>query len=70
MSHAERRKNRRIRLVGGGYRWLRDSQESGGGIKSRRRALRRQLRSRNNTPAKRRALKDQLRESLVAKEGW
>lgn len=65
MSHAERRKNRKVKLVGGGYKWTRESSDSGGSIKSRRRSIRRSIRDKRMTPSKRRALKEQLRETLL-----
>lgn len=66
---SERPKNRRVRLVGGGYKWTRGGSgtSSGSSSKSARRALRRQIKDRDLTPSKRRALKDTLRDMLLAK---
>ncbi len=68
-ARAERQKNRRVHIVGGGFRWTRQSNEgkSGGSAKSMRRAMRRTARSKELTPSIRRAAKEQVREMLLAK---
>jgi hypothetical protein len=70
-ARAERSKNRRIRVVGGGFRWARASNDgdSGSSAKAMRRAMRKQLKDRDMTPEKRRAIKALIRESLIRKNG-
>ena len=72
-ARSEKPKNRRVRLVGGGYRWTRGNSasrgaKSGGSIKAIRRGLRKQIKDKRNvTPEVRKALQTQLREMLVRK---
>lgn len=69
---SERRRNRTIKIVGGGSRKLRQgtSDNTGGSLKSMRRALRQQLKDKRNiTPEVRRALQEQLRQLLARKDG-
>lgn len=40
-ARSERPKNRRVKLVGGGFKWTRGGGRSGGSLKSMRRAMRR-----------------------------
>lgn len=40
-ARSERPRNRRIRIVGGGFRWTRGGGKSGGSLKSMRRSMRR-----------------------------
>lgn len=63
---SERPKNRRVKLVGGGYKWTRSANSStGSSAKSIRRAMRRK--SKFMTPEQRRAIKKTIRDMLVAK---
>lgn len=65
-ARSEKPKNRRIRLVGGGYRWVRGGSKSGGSIKAMRRTIRKQIKDKRNvTPEMRKALQTQLREMLT-----
>lgn len=71
---SERPKNRRVKLVGGGYKWTRDRKaDSGGSIKSQRRKLRqaaRGLRGRDSdTVAQRKVIKEQIAGLLAQKDG-
>lgn len=68
-ARSQKPKNRRIRLVGGGFRWTRASNEgkSGGSAKSMRRALRKRGKDKTLTPESRRAAKEQVRQMLLAK---
>lgn len=70
-ARSERPKNRRIKLVGGGYRWTRGDGEnkSGGSLKSMRRTLRQQLKNKELNPEVRRAMKVRLAELLAQKDG-
>lgn len=68
MPKSERPKKRRIKLVGGGYRWSREfNGVKGGSVKSMKRGLRKTIKDRDLTPAKRRAAKEALRNMLKAK---
>lgn len=68
---AERPKNRRVRLVGGGYRMTRSTPDgkTTGGLKAQRRAMRHALKDKRLTPSSRAALKERLRELLAQKDG-
>lgn len=70
---SERPKNRRIKLVGGGYRWTRQGPKntSGGSLKSRRRSLRHTLKTkkRDMTVAERKAIKVQIAGLMAQKDG-
>jgi len=72
---AERPKNRRVKLVGGGYRYTRQSQGTGGSLKSQRRKLRQQAKGlrkgpkREDTVAQRKVIKERLAELLAQKDG-
>lgn len=70
---SERPKNRRVKLVGGGYKWTRDRKVgSGGSIKSQRRKLRQAakgLRGRTDTVAQRKVIKEQIAGLLAQKDG-
>ena len=69
---AERPKNRRVKVVGGGYRFTRGGAKSGGSVKAIRRSLRKkakELRKRGTsgvTAAK--ALKERVRELIYRPE--
>jgi len=68
---AERRRNVRVKLVGGGTRKVRGGagENKGGSLKSMRRALRQQIKDKRHiTPEQRRALKTQLAELLARKD--
>ena len=71
MPKSERPKNRKIKLVGGGYRWTRQANEGtgGGSLRSMRRSLRNQLKEKNLTAAQRTVIKQQLKELLARKDG-
>jgi hypothetical protein len=65
---AQRARRRRIKLVGGGYRYSRSGASTGSSAKSLRRAMRKQIKDRKDlTPAKRRAMKEQVRNMYLAK---
>lgn len=65
---AERARRRRVKLVGGGFRFTRSSASSGSSAKSLRRAMRKQIKNRKDlTPAKRRAMKEQIRQMYQLK---
>lgn len=68
---SERPANRRIKLVGGGWRMSRFKNEgsSGGSLKSMRRSLRHELKKKSLTPAARRAIKERLAQLLAQKDG-
>lgn len=68
-ARSERLKNRRIKIVGGGFRYRRsaNSGKSGGSAKSIRRSLRKRGRDKKLTPEVRRAAKAQVRAMLLAK---
>lgn len=64
-SRSERPKNRRWKLVGGGYSWTRDRNEStGGSLKAKKRQLRKKLKNKRISVDDRRAMKAQLREMI------
>lgn len=72
---SERPKNRRVKLVGGGYKWTRDrsgASGTGGSLKAQRRKLRQQaknLRGRKETVAQRKEIKQRIAELLASKDG-
>ena len=67
---AERPRNKRIKLVGGGTRMGRQSSgPSSGGLKALRRSLRHELKSKKLSIEARRALKARLAVLLAQKDG-
>jgi len=67
---SERPKNRRVKLVGGGYKWTRQSNAVGtGSLKAQRRSLRHDIKESRMNPTMRRALKARLAELLAQKDG-
>lgn len=69
---SERPKNRRVKLVGGGYKWTRGgAKTTGGSLKSRRRSLRHTLKTkkRDLSVAERKAIKQQIADLLAQKDG-
>jgi hypothetical protein len=71
-SKSERPKNRRVKLVGGGYKWTRGgTNTTGGSCKSRRRSLRHTLKTkkRDLSVAERKAIKQQIADLLAQKDG-
>jgi hypothetical protein len=65
-ARSERPKNRRIRIVGGGFRWTRGGGKSGGSLKSMRRGLRRQ--AKKLTGAARKDMKSQIAALMRSKQ--
>jgi hypothetical protein len=69
---SERPKNRRVKLVGGGYKWTRGGEKAtGGSLKARRRALRQNLKrnKRDMTVSERKAIKEQIAALMAQKDG-
>lgn len=65
----DRPKNRRVKLVGGGFRHTGGEAKSGSAVKAMRRALRERIKDKRNiTPEQRRALRAQLQELLRSKK--
>lgn len=66
---AERPKNRRVKLVGGGIRKTRSDggKSTSGGLKAARRSMRHAIKDKKLTPAAKAALKARLRELLLVK---
>jgi hypothetical protein len=65
-ARSERPKNRKIRIVGGGFRWTRGGGKSGGSLKSMRRGMRRQ--AKKMTGSARKNMKDQIASLMRAKQ--
>lgn len=65
-ARSERPKNRKIRIVGGGFRWTRGGGKSGGSLKSMRRGMRRQ--SKKLTGSARKNMRDQIASLMRAKQ--
>lgn len=65
-ARSERPKNRRIKLVGGGFKWTRGGGKSGGSLKSLRRGMRRQ--AKKLTGAARKDMKAQVASLMKAKQ--
>lgn len=71
-SKSERPKNRRVKLVGGGYKWTRGGvKATGGSLKARRRSLRHSLKrnKRGMSVAERKAIKEQIAALMASKDG-
>lgn len=71
-ARSEKPKNRRVKLVGGGYKWTRGGDKStGGSVKAQRRKLRQTLKSRKRDMSveERKAIKAQIAQLLAQKDG-
>ena len=73
-ARSERPKNRRVKLVGGGYKWTRSNNEKakGGSIKSQRRTLRQTVKTKRRSGKlsveEHKAIKVRLAELLAQKD--